>query len=59
MRVGVSRQACGKIGWISERERGEIGGRGERGFEEIARVRGLGEERRGGGRLGSVTERLR
>jgi hypothetical protein len=59
MRAGVSRQACGEIGRIPERERGKIGGRGERSFEEIARLSSLGKERRDGSKLGSVTERLR
>jgi hypothetical protein len=59
VRVGVSRQASGEIGRIPERDRGEIGGRGERSFEEIARLSRLGQERRGGSKLGGVTERLR
>ena len=59
MSVRVSHQACGEIGRISERERGEVGRGGERRLEEIARFRGLGEERRGGSKLGGVTERLR
>jgi hypothetical protein len=58
MGLGIAQEARGKVGRIAERERGKIGGRGERGLEQPACFRRFGEERGGGSQPGIVTERL-
>ena len=57
MGLGVARETCGEIGRGPLRKSGKIGRSGERGFEQRARFRRLGDEGRSGRELG-VAERL-
>jgi hypothetical protein len=58
MGVGIPQEALGEVGRISLRERGKIGGSGERGLEQRAGFRRLREEFGGRSQFGIVAECL-